>query len=100
MLKPAPVTLPPVMDTAVVPVLERVTVVGALLLPTAILPKLMLAGLALSAPVPVPVPVPVKAIVRGELVPLLMIDTPPLALAAVVGVNVTVKVVVWPGLSI
>jgi hypothetical protein len=88
----------PVMETAAVPVLERVTVVGALLLPTATLPKLMLAGLAPSAPVPAPVPV--NAIVRGELVPLLVIDTLPLALAAVVGVYVTVKVVVCPGFRV
>ena len=88
MLKPAPVTLPPVMDTAVVPVLESVTVVGELLLPTTTFPKLMLEGLALSAP---SVPVPLKAIVRGEPGVLLVIDMLPVVLVAVVGVNVTVK---------
>ena len=87
-----------VMETAAVPVLESVTVVGALLLPTATFPKLTLEGLALG--VPVPVPVPVRAIVSGEPGALLVIDTLPLALVAVVGVNVTVKDVVCPGLSV
>jgi hypothetical protein len=97
MLKPAPVTLPPVMDTAVVPVLESVTVVGELLLPTTTFPKLMLEGLALSAPC---VPVPLRAIVRGEPGALLVIDTLPVVLVAVVGVKVTVNEAVWPGLSV
>jgi hypothetical protein len=101
MLKPLPVMLLPVMETAPVPVLDSVTVVGALLLPTATLPKLMLAGLALSTPVvALPVPVPVRTIVRGEFGSVLAIDTLPLTLVALVGVNVTVKVVVWPGLSV
>ena len=50
MLKPAPVMLLPEMETAAVPVLESVTVVAALVLPTATFPKLTLVGLALSAP--------------------------------------------------
>jgi hypothetical protein len=97
MLKPVPVMLLPVMEIAAVPVLERVTVVGALLLPTATLPKSTLAGLALSAP---SVPVPLRAMVRGEPGALLVIDTLPLALAAVVGVKVTVNETVWPGFSV
>ena len=101
MLNPAPVMLLPVIETAPVPVLDSVTVVGALLLPTATLPKLMLTGLALSTPeVALPVPVPVRAIVRGEFGSVLVIDTLPLTLVALVGVKVTVKVVVWPGLSV
>jgi hypothetical protein len=96
MLNPAPVILLPVIETAAVPVLESVTVVGVLL-PTATLPKLMLAGLALSAPC---VPVPVRAIFKGEPVALLVTDTLPLTLVAVVGANVTVKETVWPGLSV
>jgi len=71
--------------------LERVIVVGVLLPPTATLPKSTLAGFALSAP---SVPVPLNAIVRGEPGALLVIDTLPLALVAVVGAKVTVKVVV------
>ena len=98
LLKPVPVMLLPVMETAAVPVLESVTDVGALVLPTAMLPKLMLAGLALSAPVPVPVPV--KAIVRGEPGALLVIDTLPVALVAVVGAKVPVKDAVCPGFRV
>jgi hypothetical protein len=97
MLKPVPVMLLPVIETAPVPVLVSVTVVGALLLPTATLPKLRLVGLALSAPA---VPVPLRAIVRGEFGSVLVIDTLPLSLPAVVGSKVTVKDVVWPGFSV
>ena len=97
MLKPVPVMLPPVIATAAVPVLESVTDAGELLLPTTKLPKLMLAGLALSAPC---VPVPLRAIVSGEPGALLVIDTLPLTLVAVVGENVTVNEAVWPGLSV
>ena len=89
MLKPAPVMLLPVMDAAAVPGLERVTVVGALVLPTATFPKLTLAGLALSVPC---VPVPLRAIVAGEPGALLVIEMLPVALPADVGANVTVKV--------
>ena len=97
MLKPAPVTLLAVMETAAVPVLESVTVVGALLLPTTTLPKLTLVGLALSAPC---VPVPLRGIFNGEPGALLVIDTLPLALPVVVGAKVTVKVTFWPGFSV
>ena len=97
MMNPVPAILLPEMETGAVPVLESVTVVGALLLPTATLPKLMLAGLALSAPC---VPVPLSAIVRGEPGAVLVTDTLPTALPVVVGAKVTVKEVVWPGLSV
>ena len=91
MLKPVPVMLLPLIATAAVPVLESVTDVGELLLPTTTLPKLMLAGFALSAPC---VPVPLRAIFSGEPGALLVIETLPLALVAVVGAKVTVKDVV------
>jgi hypothetical protein len=97
MLKPAPVMLLPVMETGAVPVLERVIVVGVLLLPTATLPKLMLAGLALRVPC---VPVPERASFNGDPGALLVIDTLPVVLVAVVGVKVTVNEAVWPGLSV
>ena len=97
MLKPLPVMLLPVMEIAAVPMLDSVIVVGALLLPTATLPKSTLAGLALSAP---SVPVPLRAIVRDEPGALLVIDTLPLALVAVVGAKVTVNETVWLGLSV
>ena len=67
MVRPAPVMLLPVMETAAVPVLESVTATAALL-PTARLPKLMLAGLALSAPC---VPIPLSGI---ETVPFVAVD--------------------------
>jgi hypothetical protein len=50
MLKPVPVMLLPLIATAAVPVLESVTVVGALLLPTATLPKLTLLELGERIP--------------------------------------------------
>ena len=90
MLKPVPVIPLPEIETAAVPVLESVTATAALL-PTARLPKLMLAGLALSAPC---VPVPLRAIVRGEPGVLLVIEMLPLMLVAVVGAKVTLKEVV------
>ena len=64
LLKPVPVMLLPVMETAAVPVLESVTDVGALVLPTAMLPKLMLAGLAESKGDEARIPVPETEMVR------------------------------------
>jgi len=46
------------------------------------------------------VPVPLRAIVRGEPAALLVIDTLPLTLVPVVGAKVTLKEVLWPGLSV
>ena len=54
MLKAVPVMLLPVMETAAVPELERVTDAGALRLPTATLPKLTLLRLGERTPAPAP----------------------------------------------
>jgi hypothetical protein len=98
-----PVWLKPVPDTVIcenvrvaLPLLVSV-MVCELLLPTVTLPKLTLVGLAEICGC---VPVPLRAIFRGEAGALLVTDTLPLELAAVVGVNVTLNEVVWPGLSV
>jgi hypothetical protein len=98
-----PVWLKPVPDTVIcenvrvaLPLLVSV-IDCELLLPTVTVPKLTLVGLAEICDC---VPVPLRAIVRGEFVPLLVIDTLPVALVAVVGAKVIVKVVVWPGFSV
>jgi hypothetical protein len=102
MLKPVPVILLPVMETAAVPVLESVTVVAELLLPTTTFPKLMLEGLALSAPC---VPVPLRAIVSVPFVAVDVIVIVPDAVPVAVGVKATEKLavapaaIVCPGLS-
>jgi hypothetical protein len=97
MLKPLPVILLPVMETAALPVLESVTVVGELVLPTATLLKLTLEGLALSVPC---VPVPLSAIVAGDPGALLVIEMLPEVLPADVGANVTVNARFAPALML
>lgn len=68
-------------------------------LPTLTFPMLTLAGFADSAPaVAAAVPVPLTATVVGALLALLPTVITPLASPAAVGVNVTVKGTVWPGL--
>ena len=92
MLKPVPVIPLPEIETAAVPVLESVTATAALL-PTARLPKLMLAGLALSAPC---VPIPLSGI---ETVPLVAVDVIvmlPDTVPVAVGTNETAKFAVAP----
>jgi len=69
-----------------------------LLLPTITLPKLRLLGLDPSAPDARPVPD--KAMVRAGFEAFEMILTLPLALAADVGVKVTVKVAVSPAVRV
>lgn len=64
------------------------------MLPTVTLPKPRLVGLADR--VPAATPVPESGIVRVGLVAFELIVTVPLALPAVVGVNVTVKLVLAP----
>ena len=69
-----------------------------LLLPTVMLPKLRLAGFDPSAPAVTPVPV--SGIVRVGVEALEVMVTVPVALLAVVGVNVTLKVAVWPEVKV
>jgi len=68
-----------------------------LLVPTVTVPKVTLVGLAEICGW---VPVPERAIIRGEPGALLVIDRLPLILVAVLGEKVTLKEVVWPGLSV
>src|SRR2546427_5446850 len=70
-----------------------------LLPPTFTLPKLRLVGLAPSRNVAA-TPVPLRARVRGEPGALLVMETLPLALPAVVGENVALKEVLCPGLRV
>jgi hypothetical protein len=78
MLNPVPETLAAEIVTLPVPVLFNVTVADALL-PTSTLPKLTLAGLALSPPC---VPVPLSAIASGEFEASLVTVSVPLAAPA------------------
>jgi len=97
-LKPAPVTVTPEMVTVEFPLLVSVTG-NPLLPPTFTLPKLRLVGLAPSRNVAA-TPVPLRARVRGEPGALLVMETLPLALPAVVGENVALKEVLCPGLRV
>lgn len=90
MLKPAPDAFAAEIVTLAVPVFVKVTGTDPLL-PSIRLPKLMLAGLAESAPC---VPVPVNA--TEGLDPLLTIETLPEATPVVAGENTAVKLVDWP----
>jgi hypothetical protein len=72
-------------------------IVCELLLPIVTVPKVTLVGLAEICGW---APLAVRAIVRGEPEALLVIDRLPVALAELVGVKVTLKEVVWPGLSV
>jgi hypothetical protein len=64
-----------------------------LLAPTAILPKLMLAGLADRDPV---VPVPDKETSAGELLALLTMERLPVTLPVIVGAKRTLNEALWP----
>src|SRR5215467_7587435 len=68
------------------------------LLPTVTLPKLRLVGLDPSAPGVTPVPV--RGMVRVGLEALEVMVTEPVALPAAVGVKVTLKVALWPEVSV
>jgi len=67
------------------------------LFPSTTVPKLTLVG---STEICGCTPTPVKGIASGEPGALLVMDTLPLALAADVGANAAVRVVVWPALSV
>jgi hypothetical protein len=83
MLKPAPEALPDEITTLAAPVFVRVTATDALA-PLIRLPKLMLAGLALSRPC---VPMPLKGIVSDGSAALLVMVTVPMAFPVAAGVN-------------
>jgi len=68
------------------------------LLPTVTLPKLRLVGFDPS--VPWATPVPDNGMVRVGLDAVEVIVTLPLALAADVGANLTLKVVLWPAVRV
>ena len=68
------------------------------MLPTVTLPKLRLVGFDLSAPGEIPVPDIGMARVGLDAVEVIV--TLPLALAADCGVNLTVKVALWPAVSV
>ena len=97
MEKPVPLALAELMVTFAVPGLLSVTVWVALL-PTFTLPKLTVEGEADSCATPWPVAV--SATVSGDVAVLLTRLTLPLAAPTTVGANVTVKVLVWPGVSV
>jgi hypothetical protein len=94
-VKPAPEIVAAVMFRVALPVFVSVTVWLALL-PTATLPKATGDGLMVIVAC-VAVPDPLKLISNGDPGALLATDTLPVAFPAVVGANVTVKLVVWPG---
>src|SRR5215472_19105327 len=69
-----------------------------LLLPRVTLPKLRVVGFDPSAPAVTPVPV--RGMVRVGLEALEVMVTEPVALPAAVGVKVTLKVALWPAVSV
>jgi hypothetical protein len=97
-VKPVPVTLAPEIVTLAVPEFVNTTV-ELPVLPTLIFPKLTVAGLAPSCP---SVPVPDSATVaEGSVLPTCPeTSTFPDVLPVVVGVNATVKLVLWPAASV
>src|SRR3989449_10701390 len=98
-LKPLPETLICEMLTLELPELVRVTVCGALLLPTVTFPKLKLVGLAVRRKVEV-TPVPLNAMVEGELGASLTSERLPVTLPALVGAKATLKLVLCPALRV
>jgi hypothetical protein len=96
MLNPAPETLAAEIVTLAVPVLFNVTVADPLL-PTCTLPRLTLAGLALSPPC---VPVPLNPIAKGDPGAVLVIEMLPLALAVAVGAKPAVNDALCPALIV
>src|SRR5437879_7215932 len=98
-VKPLPGTLICEMLTPELPELVRVTVCGALLLPTVTFPKLRLVGLAVRRKVEV-TPVPLNAMVEGELGASLTSERLPVTLPAPVGAKATLKLVLCPALRV
>jgi len=96
MLKPVPVMLLPLIETAAVPVLDSVTVTGALP-PTVTLPKLTLGGLALSPP---SVPVPLRGMDRDPFVAVDVIVMLPDDDPVAVGANTAEKLAVAPAVIV
>ena len=97
-LKPLPEALTAEMCTSVLPVLVMTTCFEELD-PEVTLPKLRLVGFALSVPeVATPIPERVKESVEFEAS--LVTVMPPVALPALVGANVTVRVAVWEGFTV
>ena len=92
MLKPAPLALAALMDRFAVPEFVSVTFTDAVL-PTDMLPKLMLDGFAVKAAC---VPVPLRAITSGEFVAVDVIVIVPDAVPATVGANLAVTVAPAP----
>ena len=70
------------------------------LFPTTTLPSGKVAGVTVSVPVAAAVPVPDSGIVSVGLDPSEVIVRLPLALPADVGVNVTLKLALWPEVSV
>src|SRR5207245_2863303 len=98
-LKPLPETLICEMLTLELPGLVRVTVCGALLLPTVTFPKLRLVGLAVRRKVEV-TPVPLNAMVEGELGVSLTSERLPVTLPALAGAKAALKLVFCPGVRV
>ncbi len=98
-LKPLPETLICEMLTLELPELVRVTVCGALLLPTVTFPKLRLVGLAVRRKVEV-TPVPLNAMAEGELGASLTSERLPVMLPALAGAKATLKLVLCPALRV
>ena len=96
-VKPLPETLICEMLTLELPELVRVTVCGALLLPTVTFPKLRLVGLAVRRKVEV-TPVPLNAMVEGELGVSLTSERLPVTLPALAGAKAALKLVLCPAL--
>src|SRR2546428_10386169 len=98
-LTPLPETLICEMLTLELPGLVRVTVCGALLLPTVTFPKLRLVGLAVRRKVEV-TPVPLNAMVEGELGVSLTSERLPVTLPALAGAKAALKLVLCPALRV
>ena len=97
-LKPAPIKVACETVTLLVPVFVRVTF-SALLLPTTMLPKLRLTGLAVRRWVTL-LAVPASDILAGEFVALLATEMLPLNVPAEAAVKVALKVPALPGCKV
>ena len=93
-LNPAPVNVKPPIVTFESPLFVKVTF-NVLLFPSFTLPKFRLVGLAASSCV-AGAPVPLNETARGEIAPLLTRETAPVTVAAEVGANAALKVVLAP----
>src|ERR1700728_52932 len=97
-VKPEPEIVAAVTLRVLLPVFVSITV-WLELPPTVTLPKATGDGLIVIVAC-VAVPEPLKLIDSGDSAALLEIETLPVALPDVVGANVTVKLVVWPGVRL